>query len=277
MTSRTTTKAPARGPAQQQGTRNVPATVQPGRNLPTKLDYGNVGGVGLEDAGRDSFAIPFIQVLQKLSPQVDRASPQFIKGAKNGDIINTATGEIFPGDEGIIVIPAHYKRSFVAWTIREKGGGFRGEYAEGDPILATTTKDTKGRDMLPDGITQIVDTRLFGVILLSASGAAEPGLISMYSTQIKKAKRWCTMMSAMQSEEERLNGRKLPIFAHKYKLTTTPESNDKGNWDGWVIEHAGYVDQQAAYDAGVDFYTSLKSGKAKLNPGAAEGAGQPEY
>src|SRR6267142_1183048 len=52
-----------------------------------KLDYGHLAGqsnVGMEDADRDSFAIPFLVILQKMSPQLDRNDPEYISEAREG-------------------------------------------------------------------------------------------------------------------------------------------------------------------------------------------------
>ena len=224
----------------------------------SKLDYGQVApGAGMEGADRDSFALPFLQILQKMSPQLDRNDAKYIKGAKEGDILNTASLEVYDGEEGILVAPVNFKRSFVAWTIREKGGGFKGEYQPSDPIVMTTTKDTKNRDLLPDNQTHLSDTRLHAVVLLQGDVPA-PALISINSTQIKKSKRW---MSAMQEVQARDN---LPTFAHCYKMTTVPESNDKGSWMGWNIQPEGPLAEQEHVDAAVAFYRALQSGSMKM-------------
>lgn len=258
-------KTPSKKPAP-----SVPAVRKTGA-VAHPVDYGSVGGAGLENAGREDFAIPFLTILQKMSPQVERSDPNFIKGAAAGMILNTATGELFPGDEGVLVIPCFYRRTFVAWTIREKGGGFRGEYGVADPIVSSTTRDDKGRERLPDGNTQLVDTRLFGVLQIGEGGIPSPAIITMSSTQIKKAKRWCTQMQSLQTDEMRETGRQYPIFAHAYRLTTTGESNEKGSWDGWVIEHEGLLHEaipgeagQAAFADALKFYESLRTGAMKM-------------
>jgi len=121
----------------------------------------------------------------------------------------------------------------------------------------STTKDTKNRDMLPDGVTQLADTRLHAVVLL-VGDRPMPALINMTSTQIKKSKRW---MSAMQEIQ---NGDNLPTFAHCYTLTTVPESNDKGNWMGWSVQPAGPLNEQEHVDAAVAFYKALRAGDLKM-------------
>lgn len=255
-------------------TRNVPA-VRRSTAVSTDVDYGVAAGAGLENAGREDFAIPFLQILQKLSPQLDRKHQNYIKGAVEGMLYNTATGETVPGDEGVLVIPCFYRRAFVAWVLREKGGGFKGEYMADDPIVRTTRRDDRGREIIPGSDIQLVDTRIFGVLVVGEGGQPSPAIVTMSSTQLKKAKKWCTQMSQLQQEEGRTTGTQYPTFAHAYRLTTTGESNDKGNWEGWVITHEGLLHEaipgdagKQAFDAALGFYNSLKTGAVKLRADA---------
>lgn len=251
-------RPPAQAPA--------PAPQRPGTsvaaqktNLPAGITLSNEFGprAGLANADTASFALPFLLILQKMSPQLDKNAPEFIEGASEGDILNTATQDVYDGQEGIVVLPVEFKRSFTIWTTREKGGGFKGEVPTTDPKVMETTPDDKGRNILPDGQTQLVDTRLHGVALID-DGHAKPALISMTSTQIKKSRRWNTQMDEMMQKDG------YGTWAHVYKLTTVPESNDKGSWMGWNIEHQGMVQDQAHVNVAEAFFKALGAGSAKM-------------
>lgn len=257
----------AKAPQKPQGRAVVPAR----SNLPAPAAlYGQAGAVGLENTTAQDFAIPFFQILQKLSPQLDRNDPAYIKGAKDGMIINTATQEIYDADDGqgILFVPAFYKRSFVAWLLREHGGGFRGEYPVGDAIISTTTRDDRGREILPDKRTQLVDTRVFAGMHLREDAGIDQGLISMSSTQIKKAKRWNTQMQNFMTEEARTHRTGFPIFAHVFRLTTTGEKNDQGTWSGWVISHEGLLHDVVGEERAVAVFQQAKSFHEQLFSGA---------
>lgn len=244
---------------------NVPA-VQSKSNLPANLDLRGMGATGMEGADRESFALPFLIILQKLSPQLDKHKPEYIKGAEEGQILNTANQETYDGEEGIIVLPVQFKRSFTEWGLREKGGGFRGEHAPDDPLVLTTKRDDRNREILPNGETQLVDTRMHGVILLAGETPA-PALVTFSSTQIKKSKRWMSQMQELQRVDN------LPTFAHAWKLKTVAESNDRGSWMGWSIEPVGTVSEQEHVDAAIAFYRALQSGSMKIR---ADAAANPE-
>ena len=46
-------------------------------------------GQGMETIGAEDMQIPFLRVLQPLSPQLLKTDPKFIKGASAGDMFNT--------------------------------------------------------------------------------------------------------------------------------------------------------------------------------------------
>jgi hypothetical protein len=53
------------------------------------------GGTGLEETTTEDFAIPFIRVLQPMSPQLQKQHGSYVAGASAGDLYNTVTGETF--------------------------------------------------------------------------------------------------------------------------------------------------------------------------------------
>ena len=86
--------------------------------------FADDAGAGMEGAGAESFAIPFLMILQKLSPQVDETSGVAIDGAKAGMIFENITRKLVDGKEGVIIIPCAYRRVFLHWS---ESKGFQGE------------------------------------------------------------------------------------------------------------------------------------------------------
>ena len=66
--------------------------------------FANDAGRGMEEADKDSYAIPFLAILQGLSPQIES-----VEGARPGMICNTITNELF---KECLVIPCYYQRRF---------------------------------------------------------------------------------------------------------------------------------------------------------------------
>src|SRR3990167_10124688 len=119
-----------------------------------QMDFEADAGKGFENADKDAYAIPFLSILQSGSPQCKKSEGAYIKGAEEGMLYDTVTGDIYPGDVGLSVVPVHYRRAFVEWRNRDEGGGgFGGEHdaAEGAALLRQTTRNDKGQDVLSNG------------------------------------------------------------------------------------------------------------------------------
>src|SRR6202035_2454077 len=95
--------------------------------MPDFIDAADFGA-GFEGTDKESFAIPFLQLLQKMSPLVDEDSPKYIPGAKAGMFFDTVSQKLYDGKAGLVIVPCAYKRSFIQWGARNAGGGFKGEY-----------------------------------------------------------------------------------------------------------------------------------------------------
>lgn len=218
-------------------------------------------GLGLENVGINDVAIPYIVILQALSPQVKRGE-QKIDGAEEGDIFNTVTSEVSSGAEGIYVIPCAYKKAWVEWKPRETGGGFVRQYDTED-ILSSTTKDAKGRDILPNGNSIVTTAYHYVLVVNPVTGYFSEAVISMTSTQLKKSRKWNALMMNMKLNKS--DGTKFtpPIFSHVYLLTTEPEQNEAGSWSGWRIEPYSQVPSMELYQAAKKFSQDVSKGLVK--------------
>ena len=229
-------------------------------------------GAGMEGATAESFAIPFLSVLQKGSPQVDEASGVAIEGAKAGMLFENVTGKVFDGKVGVTIIPCAYRRVFLRWAPKgSDGAGFKGELAP-ETVAEMRARgeiselDGKLYVPLPDGTVsdkkcdRISDTRNHYVLLVdAATGAWKEALVSLTSTQIKKSKM---LMSALASVKvQGASGMFTPpTFANVVRVLTTPESNDKGTWFGLKFELAGQVNRPELYAAAKAFHASVAKG-----------------
>jgi len=233
-------------------------------------------GSGMEGATSESFAIPFLSVLQKGSPQVDEASGAAVEGAKAGMLWDNVAGRMFDGKAGVNIVPCAYRRVFLRWAPKgSQGSGFKGELSA-DQVAAMRAAgqivDLDGRLYVPlaDGTVndnkcdRISDTRNHYVLLVdAATGSWAQALVSLTSTQIKKSKM---LMSALASVK--LNGPSgmytPPTFANVVRFATMPESNDKGTWFGTKFELVGKVDRVELYAAAKAFHASVSAGSVEI-------------
>ena len=229
-------------------------------DVPAVIDFGADAGAGFEGADSTSYAIPFLRVLQSLSPQCKKSDPAYIKGAEEGDFFNTVTEKLYKGDDGVIVVPCHYVHKFNAWAPREFGGGIRGTYSPAEALKLRPSKNDRFQDVLEDG-SILTDTREHYVLIVNSDGTCEPALLALSGTQLKKSKKWMTLMQGI-----RIKGQVAPMFSQMYKLLPQVESNDKGSWAGIKIEHVGQVTTMEIYEQAKIFRDMVRFGAAQVSP-----------
>lgn len=226
-------------------------------------------GRGFEEADAEAFAIPFLAVLQKLTPQADPDAEEYIKGAKPGMFMNTVTLELY---ESVSIIPCAYQRRFNRWAPRDAGGGFKGSFMpsvipgmEASGVIKAN-EDGRLYYPLPDGAINdkkcdtLTDTRMHFCQLVQADGALAPVLVSLSRTQLKKSKQWMMLMQSRGGD----------MFSTVYSLDTRQEENDKGKWYGVAItvERDASEGERATCEV---FYASISAGKVQVKMDNASG------
>ena len=208
--------------------------------------------------------IPFIRVIQALSPQIKKSDAAFIKGAEQGDLFNTVTGEVWKGEEGINVIPCYQETKHLEFTPRDQGGGFVGEVPLSDPNILKTTRQG-AKETLPSG-NELVKSDQHYCMVLNKDGSAQPAIVDMKSTQLKISRRWKTQI-AMQKIPDKNGVMRTPaLFATIWNLKTVEESNDMGTWYNYTIEKVDLVKDKNLFIDAKNFRSSVESGAAKAVP-----------
>ena len=213
-------------------------------------------GTGLENMGQEDLALPFLKILGGMSKELDD-----LDDAKKGDIYNTVSGGVYRGKEGIRVIPVSYQRRFIQWAPRGEGTGAPvAIYAPGETMPKTERSSEDNKEYVTDGSGQYIEeTHQHFVIVLNEDGSAETALIAMKSTQLKKSRKWNSMISSLTMQGK--NGPFTPPrFSHVYHLKTQLEENAKGSWHGWEMSRQGPVEDIALYNRAKDFNASIQSG-----------------
>ena len=192
-------------------------------------------GVGLENITTEDMQIPFIRIIQALSPQLQKDDPLYIKGAEQGDIFNTVSQEIYKQDEGVIVVPAFFEKKFLEFQLRSSGGGFVRELAADDKDITMTSREGT-IELLPNG-NELVRTHQHLVIAQSADGTIAPSVLDMKKTQLKVSRRWNTLKNSARLP----SGALMPIYGTAWQLTTVLEANDQGKWFNYKLDRINDV------------------------------------
>lgn len=266
----------ATGTKQQQTP--APAAKPPTTALVTQsqgaLVLGDSGVPAEEDLGFEEFdasnvAIPFLVVLQKGSPQCDPEDPRYVEGAKPGMFANSVSDELYDGkDGGVQFVPCAYKKRYLRWGARESGGGgFKGEHTQleveklrDQGVIA----EQDGRLYVPDENGNVnpkrsdrfAETHIYFSLLLLADGRAKHVVISLSSTQVKKAK----LLNNFLQEQ-----RPKSMFQNLIRATTVGESNEKGSWSGWKFTRLGDNAVPELVAAGREFQLMVAGSRAVVN------------
>lgn len=236
--------------------------------------FGHAG----EGAAFDSseMQIPFVRVAQSLSPQLNKKKPEYIEGLSAGDAFNTLTGDRWPGETGLVVIPCYQTTKYLEFVPRTSGGGFRGEIDPNDPILQRTSRDGS-KEILPNG-NELVKSDQHFCLIVGEDGMTQPVVVDMKSTQLKVSRRWKTQI-AMQKIKHPTSGHIItpPVFATMWHLTTTEETNDKGDFYNWSVDKVGLIERRDLLQEAKAFRDSVMRGEVKAqaeNPQNSGGGSQ---
>jgi hypothetical protein len=236
------------------------------------IDYSVDAGAGLEGADRESYAIPFLAVLQPLSPQV---AEETVSGAKAGDIFNTVTQELF---KRAVIIPCAFQRRWVHWGPREGEGGYKGEFTTAqvnEMRAAGKVKDIDGRLFFPlaDGSVhekksdRLADTRNHYVLLLrtETDEIGSPAVLALASTGIKRSKNFLSRIESIKLRRPSDGSLyTAPSFSHMYELKSEKESNDKGTWWSPAITPIGPVTSRSVYELAKAFHAQVTAGAVQV-------------
>jgi len=214
---------------------------------------------GFDGMNQEDFALPFLKLLTNTSPEIGD-----VEGAVPGMIYNSVTGTLFDGKKGILVVPCAYVRQYIEWAPRGSGSGAPiAIYPSTSDILSKTHREPgENRDYLDNG-NYIENTANHYVMVLDDNGVPSPALIVLKSTQLKKSRKWNSMMMSIKMPGK--NGLFTPpMYSQIYRLTTVKESNDKGQWFGWEVGHVSAIEDASVFQGAKTFATSVSSGDVKV-------------
>jgi len=210
-------------------------------------------GQGLETIGKDDTKIPFLRVLQALSPQLQDGDPQEIEGAKAGMLLNSVTGDTWDGKEGVMLIPVHFEKVYIEWKPRASGGGFVAEWRTREEAMENCQEGN-----------EIVDTAHHYCLLRNEEDMWAPIVLPCKSTFLSASRGWNAMMQSVMFKHGEATFTP-PSFACIYSLTTARQQNDQGTWHNILIERVANVEDVKLYGMAKAFRHTLTQGGAQLS------------
>ena len=175
---------------------------------------------GFEKMGQDDLALPFMKILTNMSPEIGE-----VDGASPGMLYNSVTNELYSGEKGVVVIPCAYFRQYIEWEPRGQGSGapINIHPATSDILSKTHRESGENKDYLENG-NYVENTANHYVMVLDNNGVPNPALIVMKSTQLKKSRKWNSMMMSVKLKGAHGHFTP-PMFSQQYRLTVVSESS----------------------------------------------------
>jgi len=209
--------------------------------MPAHIKEGS--GMGNENVTSEHISVPRVKLLQKMNNEVDPNHSEYIKDAKEGDFINTVTGENY--GSSLIVVNTHFKEEYVVWRKRTEGGGLVGNFTsrpDAEQYLADNGLDVDKHD--------ITQTHIHTLLRLDEETQAVsdiPFLFDCASSKLKVSRDWNVQLLKL--------GGKVNRFSYMWRMSSVPQSNAKGTWVNIDIEPVGWLNKEA-YDKVEVFYNN---------------------
>lgn len=201
-------------------------------------DWGDEAEAGFEDQTQDDLAIPLLNILQPMSPQVTDGD------LKAGDLYNNVTEESYDGKKGIYFLFAKTERCVNEWIPRGKGGGFVARHEMNSELV----KAKKAQNRLgpwKNGENELIETvYAYGVLLDKDLSPLGPMVLHFTSMKHKPYKAWNQRIRTFLAPTGRkdANGfaikQRLPMYAHPVLVKTVKQQNSKGTFWNYFFEGA---------------------------------------
>lgn len=244
----------------------LPVRVEPA-GLPAAImsDVVEDVGKGAENIGAEDMAISFLTILQALSPQVTDG-----RGTV-GQLYDTVSGEVY---DRVTVIPCGFNKAWVEWIPRDQGGGFVCQHPT-DQLLAESHRDEKNNDVLKNG-NHLVQTAYHYCLLIKPSGDVKRVVVGMTRTQLKKSRKWNTVMRELRLPIGK-DGKFMapPTFAYTYELTTENETNKRGQtYRNFSLGDPALIQDRELYLAARGFHDEVSRGTVVVTPPMEDDVGE---
>mgnify|MGYP000181144372 CR=1 FL=1 len=186
------------------------------------FDITTVAGQGTENLDSGS-SLPFIRILQDLSPQLKPQKDEYVEGSKSGDLFFAKTQSVI--EQPVEIIPCYTKSIYTEWIPRSKGGGFVGNH----PLTIVSHADyEKGRERQYDewlGENELKFTT-YWFVLLKQGDTWEQAVIPFTSSQLRVSRKLTQDINRFRYEDTSIAP---PLFAQKWKLRSVLETSKNGD------------------------------------------------
>ena len=212
--------------------------------LPSYIKQGQ--NRGNENVSNEDLQLPRIDVLQALSPQINKKKDEYIEGAEVGMLFNTLTGELYP--DGVGITPVSFVKRHLVWVDRKKDseGGLRGVFDTADEA-ERFVEEQSDEDKL-----EVVPTAEHLVLLDDGTEV----ILSMAKSKMKVSRKFNSLVRLNAGDR----------FSRRYLMTTVDDKSSQGEFQNIALNNSGFPSEEVYFKAEA-LYEAIASG-AKKQAGA---------
>ena len=188
---------------------------------------------GFEGINTSTMAVPFIRILQKLSPQLNRQKAEYMADAEEGMFFNTLTKAIFA--DGFNCIVLNFDHVYIEW--KPNRGGFVGYHSPENAERIAVDK-TFGAWKTKDG-NELSENYVY-MLVIEGHEHEGPIVLSLSSSAIKVAREWNRLMLTHIMDD----GTKARPYYLVWHIGTEYSENDQGSWYKPSIQFVRYVNEK---------------------------------
>jgi hypothetical protein len=220
-----------------------------------------------EALSQDDMAMPFLTLLQAMSPVCTEGDPAYKEGSRPGMAYDTTDGSMFDiKKEPLIFVAVAYKSSYIEWVPRSSGqGGFVKEHSTALGMQAVVVRNDDNEDIIqptsPVGQpgNQLTFTHTHFILVKDPdTGTFNPYLLTMQISQLKHSKKFNRMVNNLKVPG---TIKPAPRFFGVWEISSQLETKGDNKWQSWAFKKHGDVttieDGMAIYKAAKDFSDSL--------------------
>lgn len=244
------------------------------------LDLSAYAGAGLESLDAKDYAIPYLGLIQGLSPQITPGKPKYIKGAAMGQFFLTDDNKLIDDqDDGIFIIPLIIGKFYKEWKPREAGGGLVNPNHK-EEVLRTCQRGEKGEYILANGNIIVDSYDWFCLLIDKNTKQTRPVVISFKSTMKKKSRNMASQLNLIRWKNTAGQEYNPPIFAHIIKVSSIQESSGGNTWFNYNldrVENPGEILSPEQYKGVIQvalaFQDQYRKGLVKVGEDSLDNAG----
>ena len=216
---------------------------------------------GNENVTQEDLQLPRLDVLQALSPQINKKKDEYIEGAEVGCIFNTLTGELYP--DGVKITPVSFVKRYLVWVDRKKDseGGLRS--------IHETSEEAEAWIEEQDDEDKLESVATAEHLVLLDNGTEV--IMSMAKSKMKVSRKFNSLI--------RLNGG--DRFSRSYLVTAVDDKSAQGEFQNFGIKNDGFPSEDC-YSKAVALYEAIEAGAKQAsgnydNASSENGDGETKY